>query len=830
MNINIRHIIVILVSALWLTACSDFDGGDATRRDQDGMLSLLVPAPAMSTRDAGEGPDELKYTSLVFFAFPAEEGNPYIKRLPIGNGNLNFVNNSYRQYAIDLKKGVYRLYAVANFFPEGTELPDTEEALKVCLLNFKTFDFKIPDTGIPMSADPTDFRFEDKNVTISSLTDNKLSYDGKGGQLYCDLTFCYAKVTVRARDIQENPRTCTDFSVSNYSETSPVLSISSFNYGRVESSEVFTPYSISSEEEGTTTPKAYTFYVPERYVDDASSCSILNFKVGDTEIPLPLGEIDGMENGQTYPTPTSEDKRIIRRGTEYRYTLSSGINLEVMPWSPETLTTNLAGTVYLHLESQEYEVTSGRETAIWYESDASDVRVESPHYVIPTRNGSDAETVNLYDYSVDATQDTIRVWVNTSIPSDEYEKIRKSVENKEGKYEYFHIVAGNIHKRIQVTPLNLEHYLIVNPEEVSLDVKLRVASGEYEGNIPISIRSNYPKVKVELLDGWDDINNGSDDPLQLMSPTLDEGHESVEVTKETPHISYMTGGLIRYQLNFSGLNSGLDIWKMERTLTFKVTGLDGNDNPIYDDYKTVTIRITPPIYNYKIHFKSEKEWTLPHIYVYQCLEFPSDYTGTFGDTPLANKPIGYRVEGNKNREAALEYSFTGAIAFKGWDSPINHALLFNSDGSSKAFVGDFEEGFYIFTRIPASEWQPKNIDSPRYYFDYDFCSKHREEIVKYCPECAWESPTKNRIWPGIMMKLEGDGWYEFELTGIAEPGKTLIMFANTHNGNSNDGYRYPGAYKVGEPLFDYPSHEGWLLFNGDTYDRINNKFTPTKPE
>ena len=61
------------------------------------------------------------------------------------------------------------------------------------------------------------------------------------------------------------------------------------------------------------------------------------------------------------------------------------------------------------------------------------------------------------------------------------------------------------------------------------------------------------------------------------------------------------------------------------------------------------------------------------------------------------------------------------------------------------------------------------------------------------------------------MKHEDGDWYQFELTGVATPGKALIMFANWHGG---DGGRYPNAGNgwsdPGIPLFDYPDREGWI--------------------
>ena len=66
--------------------------------------------------------------------------------------------------------------------------------------------------------------------------------------------------------------------------------------------------------------------------------------------------------------------------------------------------------------------------------------------------------------------------------------------------------------------------------------------------------------------------------------------------------------------------------------------------------------------DYVIHFRPGTDWGSPHIYVYQCLQLPGDLAQN------ASKPVGYKFEDNYNFVyfAALEYSFTGKIAFKGW--------------------------------------------------------------------------------------------------------------------------------------------------------------------
>ena len=824
MNINIRYILVSLAVILGLcTGCSD-DAAQGTGTDPVAGLTLRVPmANRFGSRAPGDNADELNYTSLHLFAFP-ESGEAKIISLPTDNSPVDFVD-TYRDFPIKLNKGKYRFFIVANIFAadaDASTLPQTETALKNEIISYAAdYNCMIPDKGLPMSGIHTDFFVRNSDGTTTSFSDSEpFDYTGQSASIYAVMTFACAKVTIVAKDAGEKPERITDAGFVNLSQSEPLLFFNqTYNYGNLASVTPDTQEYDSAEE----TPESISFYIPERYVTEAAQGSSMTMKINDKEIALPLGEMAGTEPGETHLVPAMDDLRSIRRGSHYRYTLvtTDKINLEVLDWTPEQIAAELNGPVYLHVEKQVYEVTAGEETAIWFDSDADDVHVKSPKY---TYNGKD---LDLFEYSIDATQDSIRVWVNPSIPTSEYEEVKRSVNAHEGKYDFIHIIAGPINKKITIYPLNLDRYLQVSPTTVPIDVKLRVASGEYSGTIPVNIRTNYPQVKVKLVDGWGVISADESDALQVVSTAGNVVTAGGGVTTD------IESGRATYNINFAGLNSGYNVWKDDYTFTFSVVGVDesGNEN---GEPQIVTITIAPSLLDYKIHFKADG-WTLPHIYVYQCLEFPADYNQIFDGESLASRPIGY-ADG-ESRFAALEYSFACAVAFRGWNYPLNYNLIYNPDGTMKTFIGSFSQGFYIFNSAGAADWNPSAAQqSPRYNFDMDFCREHRDYVSVehaeypgiYCEQCAWGSPTMNRTWPGIMMKPEGDGWYEFDLTGVATPGKTRIMFANTHNGSGVQ--RYPGDAQVGIPLFDYPTREGWLYFNGAIDDRVGNQFSSTKPD
>ncbi len=805
MNIKSRYYLIVIALILGMcTACSGDDFDIPGHGSKDG-LTLSVPVSGQFTSRATDATvDELAYNSLTFIAYPKDGSKPYVEYLTPSTGTLT-VDPTFRSYNLGLPRGTYRFYLLANFMPSGTAVPQTEQAL---LEAEGSAVYAVPDgytcglpvTGLPMSAAHSDFFLQDENGSqaLPGDADGYYYYDGQGGSLYAVLTFMFAKITVNASDAAGETATMTDIEVHNLSERVPAFRVDGFDYG-TESGPIAL---------GETT--SAVFYVPERYVaaDAPESQTSVSFKIGDSEIRLPLGQTVDQEAGNKYELPGEDSYRFIARGMHYSYKLVTRDNiiLEVEDWTPEEIAAANA-SVFLHVESQVYPIASGEKTAIWFDSSAKDVKIESPKF----------DGISLYDYSIDPNQDTIRVWVNDTIPSSRFNEIKESIQNDEGKYDYFHIVAGNIHKRIQVTPLKLEYFLDVDPESMSIIVSLRVASGEYDGTLPVSIHTNYPKVKVTPGDGWNSLPTDAPDALQLINPFgLPVGGESE---------ADVVNGYADYKVAFKGLNSSYNVWKDDRTLTFTVTGLDDSGQEM--ETVPVTVSIVPNILNYKIHFKPLLEnWQSPHIYVYQCLEFPADYT-----PELALQPIGYQVISSEveiNYYAALEYSFTGAMAFRGWDYPGNYSLLYNSDGTPKTLSLSRAEGFYYFDDKGINDsWSAEYRNTTRYNFKMDFAAAHREEINN--GECSLCTSSPNLLWPGIGMKKEENGWYEFELTGIATPGKALIMFADGHTANKVV-LRFPGASAPGVPLFDYPSKEGWILYDGIVGDRIYNQFYPYNPE
>lgn len=842
MNINkihhIRHLSLMISLAiavsLW-TACSEmgeFIGGGS----KGSVLTLYVPSSNRFDTRVGEDAEELKYTSLIFCAFSKDGASKnYVADLLNANetnSSLNFYP-TYKSYEIDLKEGDYHFYLLANI--PGIDISNlTENDIKELTYNTPAgFSCSVPPTGLPMSATMDDFSLMEEDALTSLPLDvsGYYHYDGNGGNIYALLTFLYSKITVNPQDAGGIPTGISNVRFDNISISEPVIFKDNYVYGTATDLATLSDPTITEEK------PSISFYIPERYVSNATDQSNLSFEIGGKNVTLPLGQLAGQEYGESYDVPSAESLRQIRRGAEYVYTLgtSDNIILEVKDWNKEVLYKNFVSPVFLHIEQQVYEVNAGKTTSIWYDSNV-EVTVESPQY-----DGKD-----LFSWKKEGHY--IYLSVNEDISKSQYDAIKESNEKKEGKYDYIHIVAGNIHKKVTIYPLNLDYYFEVDPKAVTIDVKLRVASGEYQGDFPINVHTNYPKVQIALANGWDnlpttDFSNPDSYAIKIRKvDDLENNQFSDQLTFDdrTKNLE-VDGDDITFAVSFRELNSGLETWKANRTLTFTITPITEEGVVEEGKKETVTINIIPALTDYTIYFKppKDKNWTNPHIYVYQCLEFPADYTGTYinpdngKETLLASQPIGYKD--GTDYFAALEYSFTGAITFRGWGWPANFNEIYNPGGTPRSSIEDlkYEIGFYMFSGGNDKTWAPKEESSViRYNKELDYCEGYREDIGGYCDLCPW-GDTMNRQWPGIRMKKtsnkdDWDGWYYFTLTDIAEPGRTLIMFNDGHS-YDKDKYRFPGDSEVGIPLFDFPLREGWLLYNGDVKDRVNNQFVAEKP-
>lgn len=794
MQTYIFNLIAAVALLSGMVSCTDDTDMPEAIDDGTTSITLRIPNPESAaefarsraatgdpdpSQNAEEGEGAIK--SLWLLAYPTDGTESVVRKL-LSSGQ---VTNEYSDYKITIKPGDYRLYVVANldsYIANPISATTDEEELKSLVLNFSPDKLPNLTDGLPMACLPSEIDKAGDDGTVAIAPGHNVT-------VHADMTFLCAKVryTIMFDNSEDG------FSRPAFGDNTVTISDGSFS--GVIASTSLTPATtttegafeidpaplVAGETTGNTRSWQGTVYLPENLLSGKDRTLLhLNatLDINDTllsyTIPLPSPGADKQ----------SAEAKTLQRGHFYDLigkitTLGDKLDLtaEVKDWTLLTLTYDLHGPYFLHVEKTAVEIYAGIETLIPYDTDAGQLDFEYEPYT-----GSDGVTRPLLVCETverDGKQ-YISVNVNPEIPA----------ENKELK-SWFIIKAANLEKRIEATIVSLKPFFNVSPTEIEVNIREYIASGEYEAEIPISFSTNLNKVTITGDDAF------------CNSMTL-EGDKTYTSVKEGQNI-----------LKITGLNGGTD-WTETKTYTLTYTA-EGYPDPI-----PVTITVKPNILNYLIHFRAPADWTHPHIYVYQCLQLPSNRPDQY-----KGKTVGY-YEGDYF--AALEYSFTGKIAFKGWNDPNN-----NPDAEGKT---EGNKGFFMFSNNSDS-WNPNNAQfTNHYYDDYDFCKAHRDTVSRYGyagvkTECQLCLNGPNKTWPGILMHNDENGWWTFELTGVATPGKALIMFSNGHSGDNTK--RYPGLEKndknedislPGIPLFDYPNREGWLDYaaSGD-----KAQFTNTKP-
>lgn len=798
--LNLVAALAVMIAA---PSCSDDTDIPAASANGDTVITLHVPNPSAAessrSRTAGDDPapsDDITTAegaikSLWLLAYDTKGSNHVVKQLQSGGE----VSSDYTDYSIQFTPGSYRFYVVANldsYIDKSVSAATAEDELKAMIFRFSPEKLPNLADGLPMACLPDEIDEADADgiVTIAP---------GEKKQVHADMTFLCAKV--RYTILFNN--TNGGFSYDTFGEHSISFTggsatgvIASTTLLRAESSSTEGSFdldkvplkSVDYVTETVTGAWQGTVYLPENLSTEKKSLTtlLLNATLDDSEAAL--------RYTITLPSPekvtSTEKPESLQRGHFYDLTghvtsLGDRLDLtaEVKDWTLLQLVYDIHGPYFLHVEKTKVEVQSGVETLIKYDTDAGELQFESEKpdgkdlFVFSTVTGEDGEKY-------------ISVSVNPEIPAS-----YREVES------YFYIKAANLRKRIEVNA-SLNPFLNVTPTEIEINVREYISSGEYSAEIPISFTTNLDKVEISGFGAWDS------------SIALDGKMTTTEKTG--------TNNLL-----LKGMNGG-DFWKSEHTLTLTYTATTGGTKI----EETVTITVKPNVLNYLIHFRAPADWSHPHIYVYQCLQLPANRNDSY-----KSKTVGYKTWNDKDNKydyvAALEYCFTGKIAFKGWSSDPNSDNYYNQ-------LGSFENGFFIFNKEQELWNCTKDNSGIHYNSEYDFCKTYRDSIsngTKYtsswvtCANCGRSDINTmindkdytggyNQLWPGIQMRNDGNGWWTFELSGAATPGKALIMFTDHHNTSTN---RYPGHLQVGIPLFDYPNREGWF-----DYANFNTQFSNNK--
>lgn len=519
---KIRDFILSLVSwfiLLVTVSCSDELGGERTPISSESNLHVLVPT-VLSSRgtnpdDASGLPtynatvDECQINDLTLYAFPTgNEGKLLKKTLPAPLASM-MLEQHVANYQLNIEPGTYHIYVVANMNKvlSGKTI-QTEDELKNIVLNYVAGT----EPGMPVSTN-IPMIYEPKDVN-GNIIGTKIEKSGdKYTEVVANLKFTCVKVKLnllfdptaegsafkgksyRIKDIlaqKLSPSTTLSwngaFSNSNVSldyangfenevyATSSEASNKGGYYKAGEWTEKADNANVNNKNiitlvQGATPTAAPqnaankwlfqgTYYLPERYIADASQQSTLKVN----------GCVNGsFENNYTIKLghrPTSTEVPTFPRGTYYEIignikslgNMTLDCNVSVKDWTPVTIDAEFNHTT-LWVSKTKASVTSTTTDSIDYKSNVMLTEADFGCDEKVTTSSGEKDVIVLS--KLDAVKNhRITFKINEDIKFSDYNG------NHKGTAKVW-IKAGNIKKYLDVT-YDASPYFEVNPQEVTI--------------------------------------------------------------------------------------------------------------------------------------------------------------------------------------------------------------------------------------------------------------------------------------------------------------------------------------------------------------------------
>lgn len=813
-----RHIIYKIMALLaWimslLSCTADLPATDTPLAGEgEGVLQLSVPLTRSvpTTDETGEQAatsDERRITSLWFLAYPTTEGEGETLVKKLDTNELE--HDTYKTFSIKMKYGTYRIYVVANV-PQLTA-GTTEDELKAIILKYKEGDaVSLPShtgNGLPMVYQ------REEDYTLSSTSAPILA-----DLVYTCVKVRYTLVFDNTTNGIFNPVFGTNVlkidrvSVRNIADRAPLLpgtdistdltlfdtdASGAFNgqyyVGAYDASNPDN-YTFSKTTINNTEAKQWayrgTFYLPEHYVTADMQADQTQMLIAATlytaegvsratlEYTIELGDTQGQTGA------VGGKVRQLPRGRYYDITgriTGLGNKIEataaVQDWTLQTVDAELNGPYYLYVAQTSVALEAGKDVTVACRTDAPSLRYESPKYTPEGGTETDIYQVDFNRDETGCTSFTVRIHPNMPPVAD------AATINEIAKY--FYIVAGGLKKKIDVSPLKLEPYLIVTPQNYTVYIKEVSNLTTYA--VTYTYRTNLTDIQVATDKEIDHVGTAADSTAftatNAYKGTVKEGTGTLVCTLDKPYVSG----------NFPNANTA--------TYTFTATGYEKTLT------ETATLQIIPNATSYRLHFRPlTDDWSNPHIYVYQPLYTPG------------GAEVQIKSGGELLGENAILYGFTGCVTFKGWTDeggPIENYWPNATEGNIVTATSGFDPATDIDENLTTA--------TEEYYWGVDYCPDFREDC------CAGYNV--NRKWPGVKMKVdeENPGWYYFDLPLLAEPGTALIMFADGHESDNKDvQHRYPAHMVPGIPLYNFADKDGWFLYDYTQGDK--NEFVDDKPD
>lgn len=485
--------IVWLLTSLFAVSCTDELEGNGYTPNSSSNLHVLVPTVLSASGEAYSSSssdvptynatvDECQINDLRLYAFPVNNhGKLVVENLPAPLASMMLEEN-VANYQLTIEPGTYHIYVVANMSDVLKDKPiTTEDNLKELVLGYTSTQTPgLPiSTNIPMIYEPKDINGKTEETEIKA-TD-------KSATVIANLKFTCVKVKL---NLIFDPAVATAFSGKSFSikniiaqQLSPSTSLCwdgkfsqsqvSDDYKKGFESKEYEANSTSNSnglyypsdawtrnnENATVNDKDVitlnegvkgsanptdatakwlfqgTYYLPERYIADASQQSRLAIEGSidgniDNKYIIPLGHKQNESSTTELPT--------FPRGTYYEIignikslgNATLDCNVSVKDWTPVKIDADFNHTT-LWVSKTEANVTSMKNDYITYNSNAvtvefgCDNKIDSKDIIIGTKRGKDANgndsiefrvnpDIPISAYAEDQRKDTAKFWLKVN--------------------------------------------------------------------------------------------------------------------------------------------------------------------------------------------------------------------------------------------------------------------------------------------------------------------------------------------------------------------------------------------------------------------------------
>ncbi|WP_295428386.1 fimbrial protein [uncultured Prevotella sp.] len=840
---RLADILLSVAALLLLAACTDDADVYNNPTASEGNLCVYVPV----TRDASgvtgalgssnptynASVDECKINDLHLYAFPVGDNGTFLSQeLPSPEAS-NMLNENVASYQLKIKPGTYRVYVVANMKDvlDGMSI-NTEGDLKNVVLSYQPMSKPgMPvANNIPMIYEPAtkaaDGTTTDGTITISS-TDNtaktvvanlrftcvkvclNLVYDPDAPEVNAALKSNGLQITdVIGKRLSPQTNLLWDGKFTNPNVSDDYAQgIESSLYNATEHTGEGAYYSSWTDEpananvndkdiitvkgEGVAAPVdnkqkwlfRATYYLPERYVAQASQQSVL--KVGGAVGGSGIKNSYNINLGHRQDETSITEVPTFPRSTYYeivgRLKSLGNVNLDcivgVKEWQMATIDADFNHTT-LWVSSTRAEVTSLQDTVIYYDTNAEagnitfgcDTKVEAT-------GAGELPVVIVSEH--DPVTKRIIFKINPAISVADF----KNANALTGTAKVW-IQAGNIKKYLDVS-YDVTPYFKVDPVDVVI-----FYDGGNAPELTKVVKFTTNLGGIQFPSGWTVSGEGQN--VEYAQSTINVKCDNTNVAEGTFTITAVTN----------------PVTTTTHVFTVKAIG----DNNVEQQ---IRVMVRPPVGDYIIYMRAINDLAWCNgggVTEYQHSNMLDEQDYIKGSEENNNWRDGWYEEQNSK-----------------WNEDL-------SPHNGYHYV-------YIYTQI--GETKPdgtKDENTAEWYFggETDYKDFNRNTVSQGTDNDKY----KGKWWPGRSMKADNNnpGWYYYSIAHNAmsvgnngkgqaqttaekkiKPGQTLLIFSNgTFLDAGFQSHRFTHHNDPGITLFNYEDREGWYLYDplSDPYYRV----------